>query len=127
MNREAPQFEVGLARSQADLHAAQRLRYEVFVAELGGGGPMVDHDARLERDRFDPFFDHLLLRDRARPEGAQVVGVYRLLDDAGAARAGSSIPRTNTTWRRCATAGGGCWSWGARACTATIAAARRCT
>ncbi|WP_296762723.1 GNAT family N-acyltransferase [Sediminimonas sp.] len=88
MSREVPQFEVGLARSETELHAAQRLRYEVFVAELGGGGPMVDHDARLERDRFDPFFEHLILRDLTRPEGAQVVGVYRLLDEAGATRAG---------------------------------------
>ena len=26
---------------------------------------MVDHDARLERDAFDPFFDHLILYDDA--------------------------------------------------------------
>ncbi|MBK44914.1 MAG: ornithine-acyl-ACP acyltransferase [Roseovarius sp.] len=82
----APRFRVELARSEADVMAAQRLRYEVFVEELGGDGAMVDHKARLERDRFDPFFDNLLLRDETR--GGAVVGVYRLLRQEAAARAG---------------------------------------
>ena len=79
-------FTVRLASDEADLRAAQRLRYEVFVAELGGGGAMVDHDARLERDRFDPFFDHLILTDARRDDA--VVGVYRLLRDDQAEAAG---------------------------------------
>ena len=84
----APVFRTSLAQSAEDLRAAQRLRYAVFVEELGGGGAMVDHEARLEQDRFDPYFDHLLLRDITRPEGAQVVGVYRLLREEGARAAG---------------------------------------
>lgn len=70
-----------LARDDRDLRAAQRLRYEVFVKELGGDGPLVDHAARLERDAFDPWFEHLLLIDTARDPGtlSDVVGVYRLL------------------------------------------------
>ena len=35
---KAAEFEVRLARTQADLHAAQRLRYDVFVTELGRAG-----------------------------------------------------------------------------------------
>lgn len=66
-----------LAASAEDLRAAQALRYRVFVEELGGDGPMVDHAARLEQDAFDPLFDHLLLIDTAGAE--RVVGVYRLL------------------------------------------------
>ncbi len=79
-----------LARDEADLIGAQRLRYGVFVEELGGDGALVDHAARLERDRFDPFFDHLVLIDTRRDPAAldHVVGVYRLLSDAGAAQAG---------------------------------------
>ncbi len=77
---------VRLARTQDEIEAAQRLRYEVFVSELGGGGEMVDHARRLERDRFDPFFDHLLLSDARR--GGEVVGVYRLLRDDQAKAAG---------------------------------------
>ena len=80
------QFTVRLAQNEADLRAAQRLRYDVFVAELGGDGDLVDHDAGLERDRFDPYFDHLLLADESR--GGEIVGVYRVLRDDQAAKAG---------------------------------------
>lgn len=84
-----PQFKLRLARDPADLQAAQRLRYRVFIEELGGDGPLVDHTKRLEIDRFDPFFEHLLLVDEARPANSQVVGVYRLLTSEAAAKAGS--------------------------------------
>lgn len=74
-------YELRLARTDRDLRAAQRLRYSVFVAELGGDGPMVDHAERLEKDEFDPIFDHLILVDPRRNVAAldDVVGVYRLL------------------------------------------------
>ena len=71
-----PQFSVKIAETADELLAAQRLRYDVFVRELGGGGEMVDHDRGLEQDRFDPFFDHMLVTDDTKGE---VVGVYRLL------------------------------------------------
>ncbi|MFD1510978.1 GNAT family N-acetyltransferase [Lacimonas salitolerans] len=83
-----PCFSVRLAQTADDLRAAQRLRYAVFVDELGGGGAMVDHAQRLERDRFDPYFDHMLLLDEALPTEDQVVGVYRLLRCDQAARVG---------------------------------------
>ncbi|WP_432450022.1 GNAT family N-acetyltransferase [Aliiroseovarius marinus] len=73
-----PQFEMRLARDDADLIAAQKLRYDVFVRELGSDGALVDHAAGLERDAYDPFYDHLLLFDAAR-DGRPCVGVYRLL------------------------------------------------
>ena len=74
-------YALRLARDARDLQAAQRLRYRVFVEELGADGPLVDHAARLERDDFDEIFDHLLLIDtRIDPETMDhVVGVYRLL------------------------------------------------
>ncbi len=82
MNVTEPEFEARLARDEGEVRAAQRLRYEVFVQELGGDGPLVDHDEKLERDRFDPFYDHLILIDRARD--GRVVGVYRLMPGDGA-------------------------------------------
>lgn len=87
MTTPDPQFATRLARSEEELQAAQRLRYAVFVEELGGGGALVDHGNRLERDRFDPYFDHLILTDDTRPPEDRVVGVYRLLrgDQARAA------------------------------------------
>lgn len=75
------QFELRLARSDRDLRAAQRLRYRVFIEELGGTGPAVDDQQRLETDEFDKSCDHLLLIDPRRDAGKleDVVGVYRLL------------------------------------------------
>ena len=74
-------YQVSLARGPSEVEAAQRLRHEVFVRELGAPDP--DPVGRIESDRFDPFCRHLLLR-----AGDEVVGTYRLLDEAGAARAG---------------------------------------
>ena len=76
---DAPTFRVKLAETQEELRAAQRLRYRVFVQELGGDGPLVDHEAKLETDRFDAHFDHLILQSDAEPD--EVIGVYRLLRD----------------------------------------------
>jgi len=79
---EESALEVRLARSAQDLQGAQRLRYRVFIEELGApGGPLVDPVLRLERDALDPHFDHLVLVDRRRdPETLDhVIGVYRLL------------------------------------------------
>lgn len=74
-------FVLRLARDERDLRAAQRLRYRVFVQELGAEGPLVDHDRQLETDAFDPHFDHLLLIDTRRDAAHldDVVGAYRLL------------------------------------------------
>lgn len=80
-----PTFTVRIAETEADLRAAQALRYDVFVRELGGSGALVDHVNGLERDRFDPFFDHLLVQDN---HSGAVVGVYRLLRDDQARTAG---------------------------------------
>lgn len=88
MQIDDPHLELRLAKTAAEVRAAQRLRYAVFVEELGGSGPMVDTEAGLEMDRFDPFFDHLILLDHRRPDHDRVVGVYRLMRGDGAARAG---------------------------------------
>ena len=85
MPDSGPAFSVKIAETEADLRAAQALRYDVFVRELGGSGELVDHDAGLERDRFDPFFDHMIVTDTG---SGQVVGVYRLLRDDQARAAG---------------------------------------
>ena len=86
-------LDIRLAGDERDIRGAQRLRYRVFVEELGGTGAPADHAARLERDRFDPHCEHLVLIDRraeaADPGGIEhVVGAYRLMTEAGAGRAG---------------------------------------
>ncbi len=77
---ESSPFLTRLAQSKEDCLAAQRLRYSVFVEELGGDGPLVDHEGRFERDEFDPVNDHLILVDTRRDAEAldHVVAVYRL-------------------------------------------------
>ena len=90
MTLETSFFETRLATDETDLLAAQRLRYRVFVEELGGDGALVDHVQRLERDEFDPVVDHLILVDnrRSRDDLDHVVGVYRLLPGERAAEFG---------------------------------------
>lgn len=77
-------FSVYLATTDADLRAAQALRYEVFVAEMGADGAHIDHEEALEKDGYDAFCDHMLI---AETGSDRVVGVYRLLrcDQAKAA------------------------------------------
>jgi len=78
MLHHTPKFRTKIADNTDELIAAQKLRYRIFVQELGGGGDMVDHDLGLERDRFDPYFDHILLFDDARKSNP-IIGVYRVM------------------------------------------------
>ncbi len=90
MISDATGLTLRLARDADDLLSAQRLRYQVFVRELGATGTLVDHEARLERDAFDAHFEHLLLIDESRAVAGldHVVGVYRLLTSERMANAG---------------------------------------
>ncbi|WP_424528441.1 GNAT family N-acetyltransferase [Sphaerisporangium viridialbum] len=65
-------YTVGLARTAADMRAAQRLRYEVFAEEMGA--QLDSPISGLDVDRFDTYCDHLLVRS-----GDTVVGTYRML------------------------------------------------
>lgn len=90
MRIDAGRFTVRLAETDEDVAAAQRLRYRVFVEEMGAKPSPEDRALRRERDDFDSYFDHLLLIDNERaPEDPLdgVAGVYRLMTGA-AARAG---------------------------------------
>ncbi|MEM8753631.1 MAG: GNAT family N-acyltransferase [Pseudomonadota bacterium] len=85
MRIDAGRFVVRLAETEEDVAAAQRLRYRVFVEEMGAKPRPEDEALRRERDDFDEHFDHLLLIDsEAEPEDPLdgVAGVYRLLRGA---------------------------------------------
>ncbi len=75
-------FSSSLAQSAAEVREAQQLRYRIFAEEMGadidGGSDGID------ADRFDPYCDHLLVRNAA----GQVVASTRLLSDARAAEIG---------------------------------------
>lgn len=88
-SRHSTQLVVSLARRRDDIEAAQRLRYRVFVEEMGA---RVDSaQPGIESDRFDPFCQHLIVRDRASD---LVVGCYRILTDEGARDAGGFYSQT---------------------------------
>ncbi len=90
MDRCDPNLTLKLATTEEDRLGAYRLRYDVFVSELGGDGDLVDHTRRLEIDRFDPFFDQIVLVDERVPSSTldHVVGVYRVMRDDQAQAAG---------------------------------------
>jgi putative hemolysin len=82
MRIDAGRFTVRLAESDEDVAAAQRLRYRVFVEEMGAHPSPEDAAVRRERDRYDPYFEHLLLIDNEADDPdveRGVVGAYRLL------------------------------------------------
>ena len=74
-------MEVRLARSSAEIAAAQAVRFRVFYEELGARRAEIHDLERRDADRFDNICDHLLVFDTAidGPEDAQIVGTYRLL------------------------------------------------
>ncbi|MFF9086172.1 GNAT family N-acetyltransferase [Streptomyces sp. NPDC014991] len=76
-------YTVTLARDEAGVRAAQRLRHDVFAGELGA--LLTSPEPGLDVDAFDAYCDHLLVHDIAT---GQVVGTYRLLPPERAAVAG---------------------------------------
>lgn len=77
-------LSVGLASSAGQVREAQRLRYRVFVEEMGAR--LNTPEAGLDVDIFDAWCDHLLVRDEISNE---VVGTYRILPPHQAKRIGS--------------------------------------
>ena len=77
-------YHVSLAVDDCEIREAQRLRYTVFAEEMGARLPSVlpAHDI----DLYDPFCDHLLVRELASGE---VVGTYRILTPEASRRVGS--------------------------------------
>lgn len=81
-------LDVRLACGQADIEAAQELRYRVFHEELGARAPAADLQDRRDADRFDEVCDHLLVVDRTAGSTGRIVGTYRLLRQECAVAAG---------------------------------------
>jgi putative hemolysin len=65
---------VSYAQSTDEVKAAQRLRYRVFAEEMGAR--LSGNEAGLDQDIYDPFCEHLLVRDG---DTGEVVGTYRIL------------------------------------------------
>lgn len=74
---------VRLAASEAEIAAAQRLRYRVFFEEMGAKPCSHALATGRDEDPYDQVCDHLLAI-----AGGEVVGTYRLINRAAAARVG---------------------------------------
>lgn len=70
----APVYRARLAASDADVRAAQALRFEVFNMELDEG-LVQSYDTGLDADPFDAVCDHLIVEDAVQ---GTVLGTYRL-------------------------------------------------
>jgi len=78
----AGNLEVRLARDQAEVERAMRLRWQVFAGEMGAA---LQSPEGIDRDVFDPFCEHLVVVER---DTGDVVGTYRLLMPGAARRLG---------------------------------------
>jgi L-ornithine Nalpha-acyltransferase len=88
-------LRVRLAETQADIDAAQALRYRVFYENLGARPEIETARRRRDFDRFDQGCDHLLVLDRSRGAASEnVVGTYRLIRREAAARLGGFYSST---------------------------------
>lgn len=82
MEIDAGRFTVRLARDETDIAGAQRLRYRVFVEELGAAANDDERALRREIDEYDDHFEHLVLIDNdcvSEDPLDRVAGAYRLM------------------------------------------------
>jgi putative hemolysin len=79
-------LEVRLARSGEEVKQAQRLRYRVFYEEMSAVANVRAMFSGRDRDTYDRICDHLLVLDHSAGGEPEIVGTYRLLRQAVAAR-----------------------------------------
>jgi hypothetical protein len=83
-------LQVSWANSEADLRAAQQLRYQVFALEMGAqlSSPLPGSEG-LDVDHYDAFCDHLLVHEvDHQGQVGMLVGTYRTLTPLAARHAG---------------------------------------
>lgn len=96
-HRQAPparregRLEAVWARHADEVLAAQQLRYRVFADEMGARlSPPAGTPGGLDVDKFDAHCEHLIVRTTGTADvPSRVVGTYRVLPPAAAARVGS--------------------------------------
>lgn len=79
----AGQYDVRLARSVAEIHAAQKLRYEVLYKESGGRITKQMLNTEREEDQWDAVAYHVVVLDRKQDNC--VVGTVRLVSNSALA------------------------------------------
>ncbi len=73
------QLDVRLATSEAEIAAAQALRYRIFYDEMGAEPSAFMRATARDIDDYDSICDHLLVIDHGLDGRPHVVGTYRLL------------------------------------------------
>jgi putative hemolysin len=81
-------ISVRLARSSAEIEAAQKLRYKVFYEEHAARPSEEMERLKLDFDEYDPHADHLVVVDERAGNKGRIVGTYRLLSRAVAEKYG---------------------------------------
>ena len=82
---EGGALEVRMAETDAEVEAAQRLRYRVFYEEMAAVPTPEMREQERDFDKFDPYCDHMLVIDRSLSDGdgqPLVVGTYRMIREA---------------------------------------------
>lgn len=78
-----PKLTLSLASTPEEVREVQRLRYKVFIEAMGLSA--LANAEGLDKDEFDSYCDHLLVRDS---KTLKVVGTYRVLSPHGARKIG---------------------------------------
>jgi len=87
--KERPRLKVEFAATPEDVLEAQRLRWRVFAEEFGAR--LQSEVPGIDQDQYDPFCEHLLVRNTATGE---VVGTYRILGGDRSLQAGGFYSET---------------------------------
>ncbi len=90
----AGQLTLRLAETEADVYAAQRLRYRIFCEEMGAVANLAVQQQKRDFDMYDDACFHLLVIDNNRVGDARVVGTYRLLTRQNMSKIGSFYTET---------------------------------
>ncbi|PRC93021.1 GNAT family N-acetyltransferase [Solimicrobium silvestre] len=82
-NSNFSKLSLSLASSPEEVREVQRLRYKVFIETMGLS--TLENPEGLDKDEFDDYCDHLIVRDS---KNLKIVGTYRVLGPHSARKIG---------------------------------------
>lgn len=82
-NPSLPKLTLSLASTPEEVREVQRLRYKVFIETMGLS--TLENQDGLDKDEFDAYCDHLIVRDS---KTLKVVGTYRVMSPHAARKMG---------------------------------------
>jgi len=88
-NPSFSKLSLSLATSKEEVREVQRLRYKVFIESMGLSA--LSNPEGLDKDEFDDYCDHLIVRDS---KSLKVVGTYRVLGPNAALEMGRYYSET---------------------------------